>query len=381
MPKTNCPLYNKGLYVEKINQTAAHISMCCFQTLSQRTYDTVDFYANDYLNSTRIATEDVPACAPCVHSEKHNHQSYRIGQQKVFDQLRIPVDDSINLISLTYNCENTCNLKCITCGPRYSSLWKPEYKKLKYTIMDIGQQKTSGHHNKIYKSLPLDKIKIMHFQGGEPLLTDDHINVLHEIEYQGGNLNDIILSYNTNGTIFPSDDIINLWKKTKLTKIYFSIDAIGDQFNYIRYPANWKHVEENLFRIRNLNLPNLWIEIGVTVSIANLFYIGDIIKWKNSHFSNLHTGDPIRLYTTFAEDLSYGGAALNINSIDKKLKQPAISYLNNIGDQIVIPIINKLKNSPETRTNKWEDYLTQLDLLRDTNWKISLSKLLEHYNA
>jgi hypothetical protein len=381
MPKTDCPLFNKGLYIEKINQNTAHIAMCCSQTLSKETYTTIDFYNNDYLNYVRDSTEDVPECDHCVNNEKNNHQSYRTAQQKAFELAGIPIDGKTELVSFLYNCENTCNLKCITCGPKFSSLWKPEYKKLKYPIKEI-EQKTSGHRNEIYKSLLLDKVQLLHFQGGEPLLTDDHINILHEIESQGGNLSNIVLSYNTNGTIFPSDEVIEMWKKTKLTKIYFSIDAIGDQFEYIRYPAKWNQVEENLFRIRDLNIPNMWIELGVTVSTANLFYINDIINWKNKHFSQLPNNDPIGLYISFATALSHGGDVLNIDNINQELKQPAIDYLNTIiEDQIKSPIINKLKNAPESNTNKWQDYLTKIDSLRKTDWKITLSKLSEYTNA
>jgi hypothetical protein len=126
----------------------------------------------------------------------------------------------------------------------------------------------------------------------------------------------------------------------------------------------------------------MWIEIGVTVSTANLFYINDIINWKNKHFSQLPNNNPIGLYISFATALSHGGDVLNIDNINQELKQPAIDYLNTIiEDQIKFPIINKLKNAPESNTNKWQDYLTKIDSLRKTNWKITLSKLLEYTNA
>jgi molybdenum cofactor biosynthesis enzyme MoaA len=383
--KIDCPLYKKGLYIEKVDKQSALVAMCCDQVFSNNAYDVVDFYNNDYLNYVRNSIETVPECNRCLIHEKHNTQSYRIGQQKVFEQNKITIDDTVELISLSYNCENVCNLKCVTCGPRYSSLWKPDYKKLGYPITG-GEVKVSGNGNLIYKSLPLNKIQLLHFQGGEPLLTDDHVNVLKEMEHQGCDLSKVTVSYNTNGTVFPTDEAVELWQKTKLVKIYFSIDAIGNQFEYIRYPAKWSQVQENMFNIRNLNsvIPNMWLQLGVTVSKVNMFYIKDIIDWKNTHFSELPNTDPIEIYITFAGDQSYGGNVLSLESIDQELKQPAIDHLQTISDDyayIKNSIISKLETARITSGDDWRDYLTKIDSLRNINWKTTLSKLSEHVNG
>ena len=134
---TACPLYNNGLYIEKLNATEARVSMCCLQNLSQKTYTQVDFDRNGYLESIRqkVKTqEQISECDHCWQNESNGNQSYRQGQIAAFNQLGIAVDGSTDLVSMTYNCQNTCNLKCITCGPRYSSLWVPEYKKLNLKI-------------------------------------------------------------------------------------------------------------------------------------------------------------------------------------------------------------------------------------------------------
>jgi sulfatase maturation enzyme AslB (radical SAM superfamily) len=370
--KTKCPLYNKGLYIEKINQTDAHVSMCCFQTLSTSAYTAINFENNEYLHNIRSKLTDPIECNVCTRLEKVGHQSYRIGQQRAFELLNLSIDNTVELLSFSYNCENTCNLKCITCGPKFSSMWRSDHERLGYSIPKI--KKTSGHRNRIYENLDLTKVRLLHFQGGEPLLTDDHENIMEKI----GDLSNVIVSYNTNATIFPKATTLNLWKKTQLTKLYFSIDAVGDQFEYIRFPGKWKQVTDNMNRIRNLDIPNIWIEIGITVGINNLFYLQDIIDWRNLHFAKLNNGDPINMYINFVGDISHGGELLRLSNMNQKLKTAAIDCVNNLTDPAIRQsLLTHIENIQPVDSSSWAEYLDQLDNLRNTNWKKTLSRLYE----
>ena len=367
-------MFNKGLYVEKINQTEAYISMCCYQQFSKNTYTSIDFYNNDYLNYIRNQTTDPVECSKCIEDEKFSNQSYRLAYQRAFELQGCSTDSTTELISFSYNCENTCNLKCITCGPNFSSMWKPEYEKLGYSIT-TNLQKLSGHKNKIYESLDLSKVQFLHFQGGEPLLTDDHINIMKKIS----DLSKTIVSYNTNATIFPTAETINLWKQTHLTKLYFSIDATADQFEYIRFPGNWHQVTDNIARIRDLMIPNIWIELGVTVGINNLFYLQDIIDWRNNCFSNMYTTDKINIYINFVNDFSVGGKVLQLSNMNQKLKTAAMNYVNTLSDNIIKQsILEFIENIQPVKDATWVNYLDQLDNLRKTNWRKTLSKLYEN---
>lgn len=369
----NCPLYKKGLYIERVNQSESIVSMCCHQKKSSLLYTTVDFHNNPYLREIR-STPDPHHCDPCFLTEAAGAQSYRIGQIKAFELNGIDLNDEEELISLLYNCENVCNLKCITCGPKFSSAWRPDYKKLNFPLK---QNKQSTVKNKPYELLDLSKIRLLHFQGGEPLLTDDHENILKKID-KDGKLDQLVLSYNTNGTIFPSAETIDLWSKTKMTKLYFSIDGIGKQFEYIRYPAKWESAEKNMIKIRNLNIPTMWMEIGITVSIANLFYLQDIINWRDNYFSKLNNGDPIGIYVTFAGPIDEGGRLLSLENLPVRAKHKAIDYLKTLSDTTIgNSVINYLNNAQLKDEYHWQDYLENIDKLRAEDWKISLSRLYE----
>jgi hypothetical protein len=376
MTNTECPLYNKGLYIEKINQTDAHVSMCCMQIMSPEFYTNINFHTNDYLEKIRNTDAKIPACVSCFENERIGNQSYRQGQAAAFAQQGIEQNNTVELKSFSYNCENVCNLKCITCGPKYSSLWYSEYKKLNYKIEQI---KSSGKHNRIFESLDLSQVELVHFQGGEPLLTQDHELIIKKI-FQQGNINNLIASYNTNATVFPNDNVIDLWKKTKMTKLFFSIDGTGDQFEYIRFPGVWDQVNQNMKNIRDLNFPGLWIEIGLTVGINNLFYLQDIIDWRDREFSQLHNGDPINIFINFVNHkLGRGGKVLGLHNLNDRIKSAAIEYLDLLTDKnIAASVKGTILSQQSNDNNDWVQYLNDIDRLRGTNWQHSLSKLTKY---
>jgi hypothetical protein len=263
---------------------------------------------------------------------------------------------------------------------------------LGYPVTEI---KASGKHNRIFESLDMSQVELLHFQGGEPLLTEDHELILKQIKDQG-NISNLIVSYNTNATVFPNDATIELWKQTKLTKLFFSIDGIGKQFEYIRFPGKWTQVEENMKNIRELAFPSLWLELGVTIGLANLFYLQDIISWRDHHFAQLHNGDPINMIINFVApisrsgdvlgldssnvaSMSRGGEVLGLDSANDSMRAEAFEYLNTLTDQGVASAVRGwLESCPPNNDNRWVEYLDDIDRLRGNNWRTSLPRLAKH---
>ena len=61
----------------------------------------------------------------------------------------------------------------------------------------------------------------------------------------------IEIHYNTNGTHFP-EEFIETWKKFRKVEIAFSIDNLGERFEYERSGAKWEEVEANIQRFHAL---------------------------------------------------------------------------------------------------------------------------------
>jgi len=106
------------------------------------------------------------------------------------------------------------------------------------------------------------------FAGGEPLLVKKHFEILEHF-IQMGAAKDIKLHYNTNGTVFPSQ-AIGLWNEFKNVEFTFSIDNIGNKFEYERYGADWKNVNDKLVNFSQLPADKYTLNIYCTLSALNV---------------------------------------------------------------------------------------------------------------
>jgi hypothetical protein len=62
-------------------------------------------------------------------------------------------------------------------------------------------------------------------------------------------------------------------------EIAFSIDDVGEPFEYQRHPANWRQVNANLIKFKERKTPNMDFQICTTVSIFNVFNWAKIALW------------------------------------------------------------------------------------------------------
>lgn len=241
---------------------------------------------------------DIPisGCQTCYTSEAHGIESRRQGSKKLYEEFHQDVE--INLdgpTGIDYSVGNLCNLKCVICGPHDSSQWIPDYQKLHPTFNIAPLQFKKNEQLEITDANLLKNIKHVHFHGGgEPLLSDNHFRLLQKIQQLKG-LADVRVFYNTNGTQVVSDEILQLWEQCRLIELYFSVDDVGDRFNYQRTGADWNKVVAtmNWFYI---NMPhNHMFNINCTWSYLNLFYLDELWDWWNEKFSSNRYGDPTRL--------------------------------------------------------------------------------------
>jgi hypothetical protein len=93
----------------------------------------------------------------------------------------------------------------------------------------------------------------------------------------------IEIHYNTNGTQWP-EQAEAIWKHFKTVEIAFSIDDVGDRFEYQRSNAVWLEVCENIERfraMRNRN-PRIRLQVCTTVNVFNVYYIEQVANWINA---------------------------------------------------------------------------------------------------
>jgi MoaA/NifB/PqqE/SkfB family radical SAM enzyme len=130
-----------------------------------------------------------------------------------------------------------------------------------------------------------DKLQRIIFQGGEPLIIKEVEDVLDHLIKVNATQN-VILEIVSNMTIVK-DTFLEKLRPFKSIELGCSIDGIGADFEYIRYPASWSIVEANIERMRML--PNVRVQFNVAVQAYNLMRVTDLLRYCDARGFLVHT--------------------------------------------------------------------------------------------
>jgi hypothetical protein len=357
-----CPEIYRNVFVDKFNDDFVSVAPCCQANTALELVDSFDFHTSPYLNQLRqqfSAGQTPKACNKCWEVEKNGHKSRRISAIE-FHQSTEP-DCNVELQSIDYSATWACNLACIMCGPIYSSTWAKQLEFDRSTLNKMGR--LFQKNNNIFDKLDVTKVKKIHFNGGEPLLNNDQFDFLSKLEEQKV-LKDVFISYNTNGTMMPSEKIIDLWSRTGLVKIFFSIDAIGSAFEYIRWPAKWQQTEKNILTMKQKLPGNVLFGFNCSVGAYNLLEMDKVYSWFSKHMSHNRDGDKSDFCWQLVNNFHVSGLPTNI-------KQTAIQRLKSTEEfgGLVSLLESTIDHNEDQR---WLDKLDNLDRQRKTDWRKSL---------
>jgi glutamate-1-semialdehyde 2,1-aminomutase len=125
-----------------------------------------------------------------------------------------------------------------------------------------------------------DQIRYIEFTGGEPFMIQEHFDLLQGL-VDRGLAGRIEIHYNTNGTQYPEQGP-DIWRHFRTVEIAFSIDDVGDRFEYQRSNAVWSEVCNNIARFRQLRdqSPNIRLQVCSTVNVFNVLYLTELAEWN-----------------------------------------------------------------------------------------------------
>ncbi|CAB4133697.1 COG0535 Predicted Fe-S oxidoreductases [uncultured Caudovirales phage] len=286
-------------------------------------------YHSEYMQNLRRqfrAGEKPETCKLCWDEEAADRTSKRIHSRVRLKELYTQVDwmndDPDQLWFLDLKLGNICNLKCRICGSWSSSKWADE--ELKYMPKEFDKKTHIAYQwlkqgawprnpdTNFWENLKqlLPNIKYLEFTGGEPFLIQEHFDLLKFAVEQGYSKN-IDIHYNTNGTVDPDDSW--LWQHFGRVDIAFSIDNVGDRFEYERYGAKWDEVNDNIVWISSYKQhnDNITTQLCFTVNIQNVYYLDELLAWAdrkgfdNIYFNMMHSPDhmSIQKMTPAAQEL------------------------------------------------------------------------------
>lgn len=236
-----------------------------------------------------LRNEQPKICSTCFDREKVTGESGRIYHNKDYKKIIDLIPDMTNpdgsckemkLRYWDFRFSNLCNYKCRSCGPRYSSSWVPDAKKLGYTdqekVWSIEQVGSSTNYD--FLKDQIQYVERIYFAGGEPLLMPEHWQIL-DLLVENEKF-DVRIAYNTNASTltYNGKNVLDYWKKWKEWKVevWPSIDEIGERAELIRSGTVWSKVESNLKQITALD--NVWIRPGITVGAWNVRRLPVIIE-------------------------------------------------------------------------------------------------------
>jgi glutamate-1-semialdehyde 2,1-aminomutase len=135
---------------------------------------------------------------------------------------------------------------------------------------------------------------------------------------ESGNAGNCVLRYNSNGVDLP-DRLFELWRHFKQVKFNFSIDAVGDKNDYIRYPSKWDNIVQNLHRLDHTP-DNVIVNIACAVQLLNVLYVPELVRWKQQqNFRKVNL--PPHGAGLVGTHLVYLPSYLNVRVLPPELKQ------------------------------------------------------------
>jgi hypothetical protein len=291
------------------------------------------------------------------------------------------LDQDINAVHVTPRIlevyfDNTCNLKCLYCGPHFSSLWDAENVRhgdpafVKSTNMELNKHKLfewlkqHGHNLTVFNIL-----------GGEPLYQPELEQCLTLFEQYPAPELKLQMFSNLNARLPYLQKIIRRVKTLIDTgcirefEITASLDCWGAPQEYVRYPLNLQEWEQNFEYLLNEPWINLIINSTVTPltvkTLPDLLY--KINQWSQTrkvyHYQNSVNG-PDHMFIDLFGDIFHEDfdRAISLKPDHTPEDLASKHYLIGIAKQ------SHQGGSKPKQIRELFDFLNTMDQRRHTSW-------------
>lgn len=289
--------------------------------------------------------------------------------------------------SLDIRFGNLCNQKCVMCGPIFSNQWYEEWFDY-FKTNEFGQAKeitVIRDPNTLKWIEPKELewyedprwwvkfeqmapyLRHIYITGGEPMITPAHDEMLDRL-IDAGFSKQIVLEYDTNCSAI-NEKIAERWFNFRKVIIRGSMDAIGQQYELIRFGGKWDKFVKNVRKLKQYELEsNKKIEI---VALSTCFQMSTIYSIIESEAWCKDLG--INFHLRFLESPAHHRVIYLPLSSKLELIEYFSRYVG-ISEKAEV-IINHLKKHLDSQYEKpsaIQDYIKFMDYLdttRNTNWK------------
>lgn len=300
------PYFCEHIWTHLYKHTDDDIKLCCIDegdSLGNLRTKSLDEIRNgeEYKKIRRdiLAGKKLDRCRRCHTSEENGLDSYRVkGHQTTLSNF---TEEAKPIAYLDYRADNVCNLACKSCGGPYST--KLIDADLKLGNISENEAKKLRFVNKENKNITeisdkISDITSIYFAGGEPLLNQQHWDILEKLK-KSSKLETTTLTYNTNLTVLDFKDysVEEYWPYSENLTIQASIDGMGDSFEYFRTGAKWNNVLKNFERVNKIRKNSLhitstfhWMNLNSVFSLCKFLLENKIISDFNKFDFNFMFG-------------------------------------------------------------------------------------------
>lgn len=355
-----------GMYATGYEQFAP---CCVAQKDKYKNVDPKDYWTSTELQDMRkqlLAQEWPDKCKFC----KNKREKGLKDETWIWDKHMGKVDVELDIeygnstkgpMFLDYRPSNVCNLKCRMCVPNASSQITKEFQEHK------DMQEWFSAPDKVVKnfdafkdftgSIELKQIKIL---GGEPTMDPLVLDFLETIidNYE------ILpaLRFTTNGTNL-NKRFRNIMENFEDIHIVFSIDAVGDAYEYVRTNANWSKTKKIIEEIFAKDMAKIY-GFNIVLMPYNMFHLTDLLDWfrtlsdKGYDFETFY--DLSEGYTTEMQ----GVLPEHLDFLKQTLTEYSDTHQYNIDD--IMDLLNSVTFKQESFDN-FVRYNNRLDEIRKTS--------------
>lgn len=319
-------------------------------------------------------------CTSCKKLEDLGVDSPRLEYVSKFGNI-----DQVGKIKyLDLTLESTCNFKCLTCSPAYSSSIAADYKRLSIPFQSapVSYSQIQVELSAIVESLSKNADEEMHLTitGGEPSLLKSLPSFLNELK-QKVNTSKMTIRLFTNLSHAPNW-IENLMNDFKTVEVVVSVDAVEMLAEYIRYPTDWKVIEKHLIELGKMASKSNKIKpsINTVISSLNVHEISKLIL----RIQDLGLGEEFfPKFTVLNSPKVFSIQHMNSKKLDLVINrqieelQKKTNSINNFYIQSTVNLLSGMKAKEKDLSFDMMLLLKKLDMDRGLSYHNVLSYLVD----
>jgi molybdenum cofactor biosynthesis enzyme MoaA len=349
-------------------RTNGDFNVCCNHGIQQEmninTHTVEQWRGSKHLAEVQQAflnDEKHPGCQRCWRLEDQGYTSLRQRVAGEYQILKVDVEQK-QLTNVEVDLTNLCNLKCLMCNEHESSSILAENTQLGINRISQKDVKWTDTAYENLKSVLMSGPKIVNIRGGEPLYIKQLLELVENVPEQRAKT--IALHITTNATVW-NDRWARALSKFKLVRFMFSVDAVEELYEYMRFPGKWSVVASNIDTI--LQLPNAKCLVHCVVQNLNVASLGSLIAWcaDRSLWLNLSVlENPQHLILTNLPDAHRSKAILHLKNVLARNHNPNLTQtLQNLSSSL------ERSKFDSASWNQFTNNITMRDRLRGNDYK------------